>query len=225
MDDGASDRRRGGTSELRRQRVRLDISREASRLFWKQGLAATTGAQIAAAAGLSTRTVWRHFRSKESCAEPIVVRGVRREMAMLRSWPPHRSLDEHLAIEVREYARGATRTDHVDDALAIRMAVLATTEPAIRTAWLMACDQEQRNMVEIIALRAGAPTDDLRVRLHAAAAAAVLRTLTETIGTALLSGTDPREFADAPQRVAHAVRVATGGAVADPLRPPPPGHR
>jgi AcrR family transcriptional regulator len=193
--DGVSARKRGAMSELRRQRVRLEISREASRLFWEQGVAATTGAQIAAAVGLSTRTIWRHFRSKESCAEPIVLRGVRREMSLLRSWPRHLSLEEHLTAELREYARGATRADHVDDALAIRMAVLATTEPATRTAWLMACDQEQRNMVEIIALRARVPTDDLRVRLHAAAAAAVVRALTEAIGTALLSGADPWEFA------------------------------
>ncbi|MBU6536459.1 TetR/AcrR family transcriptional regulator [Streptomyces sp. NPDC057245] len=191
---------RGATSELRRQRVRLAISREASRLFWEQGVAATTGAQIAAAAGLSTRTVWRHFRSKESCAEPIVERGVRREMSLLRSWPSHLSLEEHLTAELREYERGATPTDRVDDALAIRMAVLATTEPALRTAWLMACDQEQRSLADRIALRARVPADDLRVRLDAAGAAAVVRALTEAAATALLSGTGPGELAGTPSR-------------------------
>ncbi|CAL9515309.1 TetR/AcrR family transcriptional regulator [Streptomyces sp. enrichment culture] len=199
MDD-VSARARGTTSELRRQRVRLAISREASRLFWEQGVAATTGAQIAAAAGLSTRTLWRHFRSKESCAEPIVERGVRREMSMPCSWPRHLTLEEHLIAELREYERGATRTDHEDDALAIRMAVLATREPAIRTAWLMACDQEQRNTADIIALHARLPADDLHVRLHAAAAAAVVRTLTEVIATALLPGAAPGELTNTPNR-------------------------
>ncbi|MYU16484.1 TetR family transcriptional regulator, partial [Streptomyces sp. SID8361] len=51
-------------SEQRRLRLRLEISREAARLFWEQGVAATSVDQIAATVGLSTRTIWRHFRSK-----------------------------------------------------------------------------------------------------------------------------------------------------------------
>ncbi|GAA2654281.1 hypothetical protein [Streptomyces vastus] len=47
--------------------------------------------------------------------------------------------------------------------------------------------------------------------LHAAAASAALRVINENIGAALLAGTDPREFADAPEHVAHAIRTATGG--------------
>ncbi|OEV12241.1 TetR family transcriptional regulator, partial [Streptomyces nanshensis] len=66
----SSQQGRGGMSEQRRRRVRLEISREAARLFWKQGVDGTSGDQIAEAVGLSTRTIWRHFRSKESCAEP-----------------------------------------------------------------------------------------------------------------------------------------------------------
>lgn len=49
-------RRATGTSEQRRHRLRLEISREASRLFWEHGVAATSGDRIAEAAGLSTCT-------------------------------------------------------------------------------------------------------------------------------------------------------------------------
>ncbi|MGH3147342.1 MAG: helix-turn-helix domain-containing protein, partial [Rubrobacter sp.] len=63
-----SERRSGGMSEQRRRRVRMEISREAARLFWEQGVADTTGEQIADAVGLSVRTIWRYFRNKESCA-------------------------------------------------------------------------------------------------------------------------------------------------------------
>jgi len=52
-------RKSGGMSEQRQQRIRLEISREAARLFWEQGVAATTGEQIAEAVGLSVRAVWR----------------------------------------------------------------------------------------------------------------------------------------------------------------------
>jgi hypothetical protein len=55
------------------------------------------------------------------------------------------------------------------------------------------------------------------VRLHAAAASAALRVINEDIGAAILGGADLGEFADAPERVAHAVREATGGAVGDPI--------
>lgn len=57
---------------------------------------ATTGDRIAEAVGLSTLTIWRHFRSKESCAEPIVTQGVEWGTSALRSWPRHLSLEDQL---------------------------------------------------------------------------------------------------------------------------------
>lgn len=211
--------KRSGMSEQRRERLRLEISREASRLFWRQGVDKTTGDQIAEAVGLSTRTVWRHFRSKESCAEPVVMQSVAWLMSILHNWPPERSLEEHMAAETERYGREAGDRQMADDALAIRMVWLAEREPAIRTAWLMACDQVEREMSEIVAARQALPADDLQVRLHAAAASATLRIINEYVGNAILGGTDPREFTDAPERIAHAVRRATGGAVGDPIAP------
>ncbi|MFD3521638.1 TetR/AcrR family transcriptional regulator [Streptomyces sp. NPDC058653] len=204
-------------SDVRRRRLRLEISREASRLFWEQGVDATSGEQIAEAVGLSVRTIWRHFRSKEACAEPIVARSMRREMAILASWPAHLSLEDHVTAETRRYGRQADPVDLADNALAMKMIRLADTEPALRTAWLMACDQMEREMAHLIAARLGTAADDLDVRLHAAAAAAALRVISEDIGAALLAGADPADFSDAPARVAGALRRATGGAIGDPV--------
>ncbi|NJP99862.1 TetR/AcrR family transcriptional regulator [Streptomyces zingiberis] len=204
-------------SDQRRHRLRLDVSREAARLFWEQGVDATSGDQIAEAVGLSTRTIWRHFRSKESCAEPIVMRGVEWEMATLRSWPPQRSLEVHFAAESNRFGSEASDVERTDTVLAMKMIRLADTEPAIRTAWLMACDQVEREMAEIIAQRLGLSAGNLDVRLHAAAASAALRVLNEHIGAALLEGVDPGDFADGAARIAQAVRRATGGAVGDPV--------
>ncbi|MER7799464.1 TetR family transcriptional regulator [Streptomyces parvulus] len=213
----STERGRGGMSEHRRHRVRLEISREAARLFWQQGVDATSGDQIAAAVGLSTRTIWRHFRSKESCAEPIVTQSVAWEMSTLRSWPPHLSLEDHFAAEANRFGRESTALEQADTALGIRMIRLADSEPALRTAWLMACDQVEHEMAEIIATRLDGKPDDLDVRLHAAAASAALRVINEYIGAALLDGVDPREFSDAASLIANAVRRATGGAVGDPV--------
>ncbi len=210
-------RGRSGMSEQRRHRLRLEISREASRLFWKQGVDATSGDQIAEAVGLSTRTIWRHFRSKESCAEPIIMQGVEWEMGTLRDWPAELSLEERLSTEAIRFGREASAVEQADNALAMRMIRLADTEPALRTAWLMACDQVEREMAGIIAKRLGLPASDLQVRLYAAAASAAVRVLNEEIGAALLDGVDPAQLADGPERLARAVREATGGKVGDPV--------
>nr|WP_326813236.1 helix-turn-helix domain-containing protein [Streptomyces scopuliridis] len=214
----ATKRTRGGMSDQRRHRLRLEISREACRLFWDQGVAATSGDQIAEAVGLSTRTIWRHFRSKESCAEPIVMQGVDTEMAVLRSWPPELPLEVHFVVEATKLARKATPTDVADNGLAVKMIRLADDEPAIRTAWLMACDQVEREMVRIIAQRLKLPVENIDVRLHAAAASAALRVINEDVGAKLLEGVDPAQFGDTAAWIAQAIRRATGGAVGDPVK-------
>ncbi|WP_344442004.1 TetR/AcrR family transcriptional regulator [Streptomyces kunmingensis] len=210
----------GGMSEQRRARLRLEISREAARLFWEQGLAATSGDQIAEAVGLSTRTIWRHFRSKESCAEPIVMQGVVTLMTVLRSWPRERSLEAHLTAELARLGHEKPPVDLADEMLAMKMIRLADSEPALRTAWLMACDQTERELCAIVGDRLGRPREDLEVRLHAASAASVIRVLDEHIGTVLLSGADLGELQDVPalaRRYGRAIHRATGGAVGDPV--------
>lgn len=213
-------RRSGGMSDQRRRQLRLEVSREAARLFWEQGVAATSGEQIAQGVGLSVRTIWRHFRSKEACAEPIIMQGVEWFMDTMRSWPRDVSLEDHLAAELARQAREMPPGRQADEALGMKMIALADTEPALRTAWLMACDQEERELVPIIADRMGRPADDLEVRVHAAAAAAVMRVMDEHIGSALLSGADVSQFRDLKAlaaRVAGKIRTATGGAVGDPV--------
>ncbi|MGX5209500.1 TetR/AcrR family transcriptional regulator [Streptomyces violaceus] len=210
----------GGMSEQRRARLRLEISREAARLFWEQGVAATSGDQIAEAVGLSTRTIWRHFRSKESCAEPIVMQGVVTLLSVLRSWPRQRSLEDHLAAELAGFRHEKPPVDMADEMLAMKMIRLADTEPALRTAWLMACDQTERELRAIIADRLERPAGDPEVRMHAAAAAAVVRVLEEHIGAAILDGADITAFTDVTavsRRFAQAIRTATGGLVGDPV--------
>ncbi|WP_245764780.1 TetR/AcrR family transcriptional regulator [Nonomuraea jiangxiensis] len=210
----------GGMSEQRRTRLRLEISREAARLFWEQGVAATSGDQIAEAVGLSTRTIWRHFRSKEACAEPVVMQGVMTLMSVLRRWPRESSLEDHLLAELTRLGHEKPPVDLADELLAMKMIRLADTEPALRSAWLMACDQTEREMRAIIGDRLERPADDLEVRLHAAAAASVVRVLDEHIGAAVLAGGDLTEFQDVQaltRRYAQAIRTATGGAVGDPI--------
>lgn len=205
-------------SDQRRQRLRLEISREAARLFWEQGVSATSGEQIAEAVGLSVRSIWRHFRSKESCAEPIVMQGTLTLLQVLHSWPREKSLEDHLLAKLTNFRNEPPPVGLADEMLAMKMIRLADTEPALRTAWLMACDQSERELGQIIGNRLERPADDLEVRMAAAASAAVVRVLDEHIGAAVLAGADDEELTDVPtlcRRFAQAIHTATDGLVGD----------
>ncbi len=210
-----TERKPGGMSEQRRERLRLEISREAARLFWEQGVAATTGEQIADAVGLSVRTLWRHFRNKESCAEPVLAQDGEEFVAVLRLWPPELSLEDHLT----NWAVNRTQNPEQQayDLAVIRMTVLAETEPDLRVAWLMTNDRIERELATVIASRLKRPVDDAEVRLHAAAATAVLRVISEDVSAALMAGAEPASLGNPLERMARAVRVATGGALGDPV--------
>src|SRR5690348_8040644 len=92
-------RGRPPVSEERRRAQRLEISRHAVRLFRAQGVAATSGEQIARAAGVSERTLWRSFRSKESCVEPLLSQSLEAFRTVLVTWPPGVALADHLRDE------------------------------------------------------------------------------------------------------------------------------
>ncbi len=209
----------GAMSDRRRERLRLDISREAARLFWRQGVAATSGDQIAAAVGLSVRTLWRHFRNKESCAEPIVGQGVDGLLAMLRRWPDELSLEDHFAAELGRRSQQSDPRQAADDLLSVQLVGLADREPDIRATWLMANDRVEQQLAGVVAGRLGRPTGDLEVRRHAAAAAAVVRVVHEDLSRRLLAGEFDRvDISRTSRDIARAVRTATGGAIGDPAR-------
>ncbi|WP_413739281.1 helix-turn-helix domain-containing protein [Sodalis sp. RH21] len=77
------------------------VSRNAAKLFLERGVAGTSGDDIAAASGLSTRTVWRYFRSKESCVEPLFYAPSLRFIALLREWPFNTSIETYLHTACR----------------------------------------------------------------------------------------------------------------------------
>jgi AcrR family transcriptional regulator len=216
-DRKSGDRKSGGKSKQRHQRIRLEISREAARLFWEHGVAATSGEQIADAVGISVRTLWRYFRNKESCAEPVLAQDVEEFVAVLRRWPREVSLEDHLVEWATNRPKNPDRQSY-DDAV-IKMTVLGEKEPDLRAALLMTNDRIERELVGIIADRLRRPTDDLEVRLHAAASTAVLRVISEDVCAALMAGVDRVSIGNPIERMAQSVHVATGGVVGDPVEP------
>jgi AcrR family transcriptional regulator len=192
-------------TERRRLLQRLELSRQAVRLFCEQGVAATSGEQIADALGLSVRTLWRYFPTKESCVEPLLSESLDLFTAVLRSWPPHRSLAEHITTEYHASANRSTE----DGRAVLGILRLARDEPAIRAIWLLANQRTEPVFAEIIASRTGRSADDLAVRVQASAVNAALRIATEDL--ARRDDTSPEPDKDGLALLATAMEVALHG--------------
>jgi AcrR family transcriptional regulator len=139
-------------------------------------VAATTGEQIGQAVGVSARTVWRYFPSKESCVSPLFAAGIDAIAASLRAWRPGRPLED--ALE-----RAATTGDpstprpHLPKIRALMR--LTRTEPGLRAVWLQAHDEAEPAFARALADRAGLPAVDLRSEIQAAMLNSALRTAVE----------------------------------------------
>lgn len=178
--DGGPRRGRPPLTDDRRREQRLAMSRAAVHLFREQGVAATSGEQIARDAGVSVRTFWRTFRTKEACVEPLLTQTFEAFEAVLRSWPPGVGLAEHLHDA---YALDAVTTDaDVDDVLAVVR--LSRDEPALRAAWLVLAERAEPTVADVLGEHMGAPADAREVRVRAAAVCAALRVATDDLAWA-----------------------------------------
>jgi AcrR family transcriptional regulator len=201
--------------EARLDQVRLVVSRHAARLFWSKGFDATSGDDIAAAAGISKRTVWRYFRSKEACIEPVMMVGELRFVALLRDWPGTVSIEGYLHSVMKTFAMNP---DTVEDGIAAtRILSILHREPALRSAWLMACHAAEQGLVEIIAARARLSPEVFEVRLCAAAVTAAIRLVDEEIGAAVINDGLRMDIPQVTDRIAAAFRAASILPICDPV--------
>ncbi|MEU4377409.1 TetR/AcrR family transcriptional regulator [Pseudonocardia alni] len=196
-------RGRAPMSDRRRELQRLEISRAAVALFREHGVHATSGERIAEEVGLSGRTLWRWFRTKESCVEPLLARSIDAVVATLRRWPAGVGLDEHL---LAEYRPPDDPVDAADADAAMAVIALSRTEPGLRAVWLAVHERAEPVLAEVIAARAGREPGDLDVRVHAAAVAAALRISGEDLAVELAAGV---RCADPVDRLGRALRAAT----------------
>ncbi|MFJ9909339.1 TetR/AcrR family transcriptional regulator [Streptomyces sp. NPDC101152] len=196
-------------SDEQRQRLRLDISRHAVRLFAEQGLAATSGEQIARAAGVSQRTLWRYFRTKESCVEPLLTMMIDAFRTVLYAWPPELDLTEHLRAAYRPVLDSSSGAD-VEAVLAVVR--MTRDEPALRAAYLVLRERAEDTFAEVLAERMGVQPDSFDVRVQAAAMNAVLKVAADDLAHAAAENGVTRETLDRHrEHLAGALRVVTPG--------------
>lgn len=200
----------------KQEQARIAVSRIACALFWERGIAGTSGDDIAAAAGLSTRTIWRYFRSKESCVEPLLAKSADRFLASARRWPHELSLSEHLAADA--IAHPLSPQDIEDERSAIRLATMTESDPALRSAYLMVHDRMERGLIPVIADRLGLPEDDLTVRLCAAAVTGAFRVVDEDVSRAIVVDGKRVSQEEALTLMDRAIREATNGRLGGPVK-------
>ncbi|WP_082169064.1 TetR/AcrR family transcriptional regulator [Mycolicibacterium chlorophenolicum] len=191
------------------------MSRLACALFWERGVSNTSGDDIASAAGLSTRTIWRYFRTKESCVEPVLALSVQRFLKLASEWPAELSLAEHMAVYTA--AHPLTDQELADEISALRIATLSVSEPALRTAYLMVHDEMERGFIPVLAARLRLPEDDLTVRLSAAAVTAAFRVVDEDVGRRAILEKEKVTQQEALALVDRAIRDATNGRLGGPV--------
>src|SRR5690349_6810639 len=203
------------SAEDRQTRARLEVSRHACALFWERGVSATSGDDIAAAAGLSTRTIWRYFRSKESCVEPVLALSAQRFIELARRWPAELSLADHMAATMA--ANPLSPEELADEISALRITTLSVSEPALRTAYLIVHDEMERDFVPVIADRLGLPDNDLTARLYAASVTAAFRVVDQDVGYRAIVEKENISQQEALALVDRAIRDATNGHLGGPV--------
>ena len=200
----ASERQaRSAMSETRRNLQRLEIARAAVRLFREQGVAETSGEQIAASVGLSVRTLWRYFRNKESCVEPLLTRAVDTLVDTLKGWPADQSLEDYLL--------GGEPPEHADADAAAALSVvrMSRAEPGLRAIWLATHERAEVVLADLVAVRLDRAPEDLVVRVQAATINTALRLTLEDLAVADCTGGTVMD--DGPARFSEAIRAATHG--------------
>lgn len=205
LDDRRPRRGRPPVSDRQRELQRLDISRHAVRLFREQGVAATSGEQIARAAGVSERTLWRYFRTKESCVEPLLNKVIDAFQEVVRTWPAELELAEHLRVAYTPVL------DSSGSDLEAVLAVVRMThdEPVLRATYLVLRERAESAFADVLAERMGMPADALEVRIQAAATSAALRAATDHLVSITTGRITAETLSEHRERVADALRFIT----------------
>ncbi|WP_432105922.1 TetR/AcrR family transcriptional regulator [Streptomyces sp. bgisy091] len=188
-------------TERRKAATRLEIAREAVRLFAAHGVAATTAEEIASAAGISQRTLWRYTSSKELCVRPLLTYALDFVTALMRSWPRDRPLVEAVLGDASSLPGSGTDPDALRD-----LVRLTLTEPGLRAVWLQVHHDAELVFAEVIAERMGLSPEDLAPRVHATVLNGVLRVAVEQWA----GGADP-QASELPRTLARALEIARPG--------------
>lgn len=142
-------------AERKRQLVRDELAEAALRLLAERGFEETTVDDLAAAAGVSRRTFFRYFASKEDVvisSVVVVCEGIVAEVAA-------RPADEPAPLAIREAVKTVTLEDFAEDREK-SVALIRHTQniPALRARFAERQDLVRDDLAAVLARRAGRDT-------------------------------------------------------------------
>ncbi|OWA00775.1 TetR family transcriptional regulator [Streptomyces sp. CS113] len=139
--------------------MQRELALRAAHLFEEQGFADTTVEQIAANAGISLRTFYRHCPVKEEALTPLLVEGVHTLVDALARRPA--------AEPLPEAARSALLASSTTSEDTLRIARVMLAEPVLKARWLAAGRRAQDLLVPVVARRLGVAADSLAAKTTA----------------------------------------------------------
>ncbi|MFF4767364.1 TetR family transcriptional regulator [Streptomyces sp. NPDC001255] len=161
-------------TERRKADTRREITKEAVRLFVRRGAENVSAEEIARAAGVSTRTFWRYFATKEQAVAPLLATALDQTLAHFRDRPATEPL-----LEALGRASVHNSTTWPGTSAMLTLVRQAKDNAELRSVWLQVHHGVERRLAEAIAERRGEAPEDLRGRLHAGMAVLALRTAVE----------------------------------------------
>jgi len=119
----------------KRQQTRQELIRAAMRLFEERGYEQTTVAEITAAAGVSTKTFFNYFASKDEVLFPHLSRRIDAAVALIEQRGPDDRLADILVAAMQHMLADAL-TEEVDGGLAAVRLPMIMSVPAVQAATL-----------------------------------------------------------------------------------------
>jgi AcrR family transcriptional regulator len=165
--------------ERKKAKTRAAIQQEAMRLFRERGYDGATVEDIAEAAEVSPSTFFRYFPTKED----VVLRDDYDELLLeiFVKLPPDLTPLQACREAVRSIG-GITGSFSPEEVELERVRMLLTfTVPEVRARWINELVRSFRVLAEAVAVRAGRPADDVRVRTFVGAVLGVMMVAMEPL--------------------------------------------
>jgi len=147
--------------------------------------------------------------------EPLFSASALGFVTLLKQWPRDATIETYLHAAIQPSTQ--TPEKIADEVLAVSLIALMPDEPALRTAWLMACQLAEEEMVEVIADRVRDPASPFDLRLCAAAMTAAIRVIDEDISIAAVKHGQQFGLAEVVDRLAAAIRTASTLPICDSM--------
>ncbi|MGW5874965.1 TetR family transcriptional regulator [Nocardiopsis terrae] len=167
--------RRPSLTERRRADTQLEIARSAAALFAERGVDGTTAEDVARACGVSLRTFYRYFRTKQEAVGPLLLTGADQWRERLGELEPGHGVAEAVERSITEALtpRGKNETEALEWTRALVRA--AREDASLRAVWYRVNQESEELLVPVLARATGREEGDLVLCLAAAAVTDAVR--------------------------------------------------